>query len=52
MRSKSSAPDKMENELEMKKDSKQTLNKAEDVAGRENKGTGTKILEKITGDPK
>jgi hypothetical protein len=42
----------MENELELDKANKPTLDSSEDVAGRKEKGTGTKILEKLTGDAK
>lgn len=41
----------MENELEMQKENKQGLDNAEQVAGREGKGTGTGLLEKLTGHP-
>jgi hypothetical protein len=40
---------KMENQLEINKANKPTLDSSEDVAGRKEKGTGTKILEKVTG---
>lgn len=41
----------MENELEEKKESKKSLDSAEDVAGRKEEGTRTKTLEKLTGNP-
>ncbi|KAK5163644.1 uncharacterized protein LTR77_010593 [Saxophila tyrrhenica] len=40
---------KMENELELDKANKGSLNSSDDVAGRKDKGTGTKVLEKMTG---
>lgn len=39
----------MENDLEINKANKPTLDSSEDVAGRKEKGTGTKIIEKLTG---
>lgn len=39
----------MENALEINKANKPTLDSSEDVAGRKEKGTGTKVLEKLTG---
>lgn len=41
----------MENELEMRKENKQEVNSADEVAGRKEKGTMTGLLEKVTGDP-
>ena len=51
MRASASSDDKMENELEMKKASKQELNSSEDVTGQEKKGTVSKVMDKITGKP-
>ena len=41
----------MENELEMRKENKQKLNSADEVAGRKEKGSMTGLLQKVTGDP-
>jgi hypothetical protein len=49
--SKSAASDKMESELEMNKANKPSPEKPEDVAGRENKGVMTGLLDKITSKP-
>lgn len=38
----------MENELEMAKDNKRKTDSANDVAGREHKGSVTGLLEKLT----
>ena len=39
--------DKLENDLELKKDSKVSKNSADDVTGRKGKGTGLGFLEKL-----
>lgn len=52
MREQSHSSDKMENELEMQKERKGSLDSADQVAGRKEKGTMTGLMEKLTGDPK
>lgn len=52
MREQGHADDKMENELEMQKEHKQGADSADQVAGREEKGAMTGLLEKVTGNSK
>ena len=51
MRDTQPAKDKMENQLEIEKENKPSSDKAEDVAGRKEKGSVTGLLQKMTGDP-
>ena len=51
MRDQTHSSDKMENELEMQKEHKQSIDSADQVAGRKEKGTATGLLDKLTGDP-
>lgn len=51
-RNQSHSENKMENELEMQKGNKQGLDSADEVAGREEKGSATGLLQKLTGDSK